>query len=103
MPKILSGGTFLEGRLDDLPGRRRDDEEGEAVPLDAPVQELDEGGDVVLQSHAASGFGQVLGSNASELGIVADEVRQLAALLDEVAAGEAGHLLLKARGADQLG
>ena len=100
---MWSGGTMPgERRLDDLARRRRDDEEREPVPVDAALEKVDERRDVAAQPHAPAGFLEVLAPHAAELRIVANQVGELAALLDEVAPGQPVDLLLEAGGANQL-
>src|SRR5437588_3259168 len=51
----------------------------------------------------ASGLDEVLAPHAAKLGIVADEISELCALLHEVARGEARDFLLEGADAEQLG
>jgi hypothetical protein len=53
--------------------------------------------DVLLQTHSPSSLDQVLPAHATELRIVAKQVRELGALLDQVDPGQAGDLMLKVR------
>ena len=57
---------------------------------------------LLAQPDAPAGLLEMLATHAAELRIVADQVRELAPLLHQVAAGEAVDFLLKARRADQL-
>ena len=56
----------------------------------------------LAQADAAPRLDQVLLAHAAELGVVADEVGQLPALVHEVARGQALDLRLEIGGADQL-
>src|SRR5204863_8763319 len=76
---------------------------GEPAARDALLQKLRERRDPVAQVHTPSGLDEVLAPHAAKLGIVADEVSELCALLDEVTRGEARDLLLEAANAEQLG
>src|SRR5439155_8582108 len=99
---VVGGDDALEGGFDDRLGRRRDHPEQEAAPVDAMVEELDQALDVVLEMHPLARLDQMLAAHAPELRIVAKQVRELGALLDEVDAGESRDLLPEARGTDQL-
>ena len=70
--------------------------------MEAALEEFDERRDIVPEPHAPAGLLEVFPPNAPELGIVANQVRELAALLDEVAAREASTFCWKPRGADEL-
>src|SRR6185369_1147197 len=78
------------------------DEEGELAPLHAPLEELDEGGDVPPEVHAPAGLDEVLPSDAPELRVVPDQVSELRPLLDEVDPRQARDLLLERGSADEL-
>ena len=72
------------------------------MPLDAAIEKVDERRDVAAQAHAAPGLVEVLAPDAAELRIVTNQVGELAALLDQVAAGQPVDLLLEPGGADHL-
>jgi hypothetical protein len=55
-----------------------------------------------LESHAPARLNQVLAAHAAKLGIVADEVGELASLLDEIAAGKTGDFVLETGNAKEL-
>ena len=99
---MVRGHDALERGLDHRPRRGRDDVEREAILVGAGIETLDEALDVFLQSHPLPGLDQMLAAYAPELGIVAQEVRELGALLHEVNVREAGNLFSKVRYADQL-
>ena len=65
------------------------DVERELDALDAPLQEVEQLGDVLLQAHAAARLDEVLPPDAPEVRVVTDEVRELAALVDQVATARA--------------
>ena len=91
-----------ERGLYDLAGRRRDDEERESMPVDAAFEQVHERRQVAPQTHATARFLEVLAPDAAELGVVANQIRELAALVDHVAARETVDLFLESRCADQL-
>ena len=92
----------VERRLDHLARRGRDDEEREPVTLDAAREEIDELRNVVLQPDAAAGLDQVLAPDAAKLRIVPDQIRELSALMDEIAAPPVPRPSLELRDAEQL-
>src|SRR5688572_3086705 len=98
---MLRGHDALERGLDHRFGRSRNDIEREATFVGARIEVLDEALDILLQSHLPPGLDQVFATDAPEFGIVTKEVRELGALLHEVALGKAGDFLLKVRYADQ--
>jgi hypothetical protein len=65
--------------------------------------EIDQGRDRVLQPDAAAGLLQMLAAHTSEFRIMADQVGEFTALLNEMAAGETGHSLLESLDAEKLG
>ena len=67
--------------------------------VEAALEELDQRRNVAGAAARAAGLDQVLAPDAAELGIVANQVGELAPLLDEVAPGQAVDLLLETRGA----
>src|SRR5690606_27828908 len=78
------------------------DVERERDAVDAALEEVDEGAQSTLETHALAGFGEVFATHAAVFGIVTDQVGELTALLHQVAAGEAGDLLFEAANAEQL-
>ena len=62
-------------------------------PVEPALQKLDQRRNVVAQPHPPAGLDQMLAADAAELGIVTNQIGQLAALLHEVAAGQAVDLL----------
>jgi len=54
---------------------------------DAALQQIDQRRNVAAQANPPAGFLQVLATDAAELGIVADQIRQLPTLLDQIALG----------------
>ena len=84
-----------ERRLDHFARRRRDHEEREPAALEAALEQLDERRNVAAQPHPPARLPRCSRPHAAKLGIVADQIGQLAALLDEVAAGQARDLLLE--------
>ena len=91
-----------ERRLNHLARCRRNHEEREPVAVDALREHVDERGDVAAQPDPAPCLFEVLAAHAAKLRVVADEICELAALMHEVAASEAGDLFFKTRGADEL-
>src|SRR4029078_12829774 len=89
-------------RLDHLAGRSRDHEEREPAALEPAVQELDERPDVMAKADPPARLHQVLAPNPAEFGIMPNQVRELAPLMNEVAPGEPVDLLLEAVGAKQF-
>ena len=81
---MVRGNDALEGGLDHRSGRGRDDVEREAIVVDADLETVDEALDVLLQADLLSRLDQVLAAHASERGIVAEEIRELGALLHQV-------------------
>ena len=82
---MLGRDDAFERRLDHLPRRGRDHEEREPVAVDAALEELDQRRNVAAQPDPPAGLLEVLAADAAELGIVADQVGQLPALLHQVA------------------
>src|SRR5207249_12161292 len=72
------------------------------ILVGASLERRDEALDVLLQSHLLACLDQMLAAYAPELGIVAKEIRELGALLDQVNVRKTGDLLAKVRHADQL-
>ena len=72
------------------------------MSFDASLEEVEQRGNVAAQPHATARLFEVLAPHAAKLRIVPNEVRQLAALLHEVAARKPVDLLLEPRRADQL-
>jgi hypothetical protein len=56
--------------------------------------------DVVFQTDALPGLDQVLATNATEIGVMQDEVREFSTLLNQIDAGKALHLLVERVKAD---
>src|ERR1700686_1312568 len=82
-------------RRDDLAGCRGYHEERKAVPIDAPAQEVNQSRYRALESNTATRLDQVLVANATEFRIVADEIREFSALLNQIAAGKASDSIVK--------
>ena len=99
---MIGGHGALERRLHHFLRRRRDHEERELEPVEAALEKVHERGDVAAQPDAPAGFDEVLAAHAPELRIVANQVRQLAALLHEVARRQPLDLLLEIRDPEQL-
>ena len=98
---MWSGGNDpLERRLDRPPRapprRRRTRTRGLSIPWS---QDLDEPAEVVLQADPLARLHEVLAAHPPILGVVEQQVGELASLLDEVDLGQARDLLLEARGA----
>ena len=72
------------------------------MPVDAAVEQVHERRYVAAQAHAAAGLLEVLAPDAPEFRVVTNQVRQLAALLDQVAPCQSVDLFLETGGADQL-
>src|SRR5690606_33622073 len=81
----------FEGSADDLPGRSGDDEERERASFHLRGEQVHEVPDITLQPDAPAGLDEVLAPDTPELRVVAEQVGQLAALLDEIAARETGY------------
>ena len=92
----------LQGLEDDLLRRGRDDVEIEAVAVDALRQHGRQEGHVPLEPHAAADFEQVVSGDAAVLGVVAQQVGELRALLHQVEPGERGHFFAEARDPEQV-
>ena len=88
--------------MDQFARRGRNHKEREPVTVGAAFETLDQGRNVRSQAHELARLDQMLAPHPTELGIVADQIRQLAALLDQVAAGEAVNLVLEIRYAQEL-
>ena len=100
---MWSGGTTpSKRRFDDLTRRGGDHAKREAVSVDPRRQELEQPRNVVLQPHPAASLDQMLAPDASKLRIVTDEIGELAALLNQIAARQTRYFLFKARGANQF-
>src|SRR5207247_619928 len=91
-----------ERRLDQLFRRCRNDEEGKAVPVESAIEEIDERSNILAEADPASRFNQVLAPNHAEFRVVTDQVRQLSALLNEIARAEPVDFLAKVRDANQI-
>ena len=91
-----------ERGLYDLARRRRDDEEREPMPVDAACEQVHERRQVAPQPHATSRLLEVLAPDAAELRVVANQIRELASLVDHVAARQPVDLFLESRRANQL-
>ena len=72
------------------------------MTVDAALEEVDQRRDVAAQPDPPPGLDQVLAPDAAELGVVTDQVGQLAALLHQVAARQALDLLVEVGDAKQL-
>ena len=92
---MLGGDDAGERGLDELARRRRDDEERKREAVQAVLEKVDQRRDVLPQPDPPARLDQVFPPNASELRVVPDQVRELAALLDEIARGEARDLVLE--------
>src|SRR2546425_12624617 len=99
---VLRGHEALQGRLDDRLRRGRNDVEREAMAVEAAVQYLDEPPNILLQANSLSRTDQMLSTNATEFGIVPQQVGQLGALLYKVDVRQTGDLLHEARGTNDL-
>ena len=100
---MCDGSTMpLQRRLDDFLRCGGNDEELEAVAVDALGEALGEQIDVRLQPDATADLHEVLAPHAAVLGIVQQQIRQLAALLHQVEARQTGDLLDEARRPEQL-
>src|SRR5258705_12600540 len=100
---MWSAGTMPSSAdSDHRPGRGRDDIEREVILVGAGLERRHEALDVLLQSHLLACLDQMLAAYAPKLGIVAKEIRELGALLDQVNVRKTGDLLAKVRHADQL-
>ena len=71
-------------------------------PSKPAIEEVDQRRDVVPQPDQPARLDQVLTPDAAELGVVPNQVGQLAALLHEIAPRQAVDLVLKVRGPDEL-
>jgi hypothetical protein len=100
---VLGGDRPGERGLHEFLRRRGNDKEREADAVETPRQKLDERRDVAAQADAAAGLDQVLAADAAKLGVVADQIRELAPLLHEIRRRKALDLALKIRHADQFG
>ncbi len=69
--------------------------EGEAIPLRAAAQKIDERRDRALETNATTGFHQVFTANAAKFRVVPDQIGGFAALLYKVAAGQPRNTILK--------
>ena len=69
----------------------------------AVVEEVDKRSNRPFQTNPPASLDEMFMTHAPELRIVADEIRQLSALLHEVAFGEALDLPFEARDAKNLG
>ncbi len=72
------------------------------MAVEAAVQYLDESPNILLQANSLSRTDQMLSTNATEFGIVPQQVGQLGALLYKVDVRQTGDLLHEARGTDDL-
>ena len=72
------------------------------MAVEAPVEELDQRRDVAPQPDQPARLDQVLAPDAAELGVVPNQVGQLATLLHEIAPRQALDLLLKTPGPEDL-
>ena len=92
---VIGGHDAVERRDHDFARRGGHDIERELVAFDAARQEFDEGLEAAFQAHAPAGFDEVLAPHAAELGVVPDQVGELAALLHQVAVREARDLVFE--------
>ena len=57
---------------------------------------------MILEPDAPTGFREMFAADASKLGVVPDEIRELSALVHQVAAPQSLHLCFESRHAEQL-
>lgn len=72
------------------------------MALDPVPEQAHQQPDVALEAHPPADLHEVLAPYRAELGIVTQKIGQLAALLDQVGAGQAGDLLRERRAPDEL-
>ena len=99
---VIGGDDAVERGLDHFLRRRGHDEERELKPVEAAIQEVDERGNAAAQPDAPARLRQVLAADAPERRVVANQVRELPALVDQVARGEAVDLALEIRHAEEV-
>ena len=92
---MVLGDEAFERRLDHFLRRGGDD-------VERAVEHRRQEPDVVLEAHAPAGLEQVFAADAAELGIVQEQVSELAALLDEADSGQSGDALVEAADAHHL-
>ena len=98
---VIGRDDARERRLDHFPGAAEITKKEKRWPS-SPARAVDERRDVLRSRTAPPGLLEVLAPHAAELGIVTNQVGQLAALLHQVVAGQPLDLVLERRGADQL-
>src|ERR1700730_65973 len=91
-----------QSRSHDFARGCRDDEERETVAIETPLKKLGQSRYPGFQSDASARFHKVFMANTAKLRVVPDEVRELPALLNEVAACEPRDPFLKAADPQQL-
>src|SRR6266550_2380255 len=98
----LGWDDAFEGRVHDLLRGRRHDIEVELIPVDATRETFDEHVDVSLAANAAPDIDEIIAPYAPELGVVAEQIRQLGTRLHEVESREAGDLFGEVDQAERL-
>src|SRR6202043_1261202 len=86
----------------DFPRCRGDHAEGKATAIQAALQKPDQFRQRSLEPHPAACLDQMLPPHAAKIRVMADEIGQLATLLNEVATREARNLLLETPDAEEL-
>ena len=99
---MIGRDDAVERGLDHFLGGGGHDEERELEPVQAAVQEIDELGNAAAQAHAPARFRGVLAADTPERRIVANQIRELPALLDQVARRQPVNLALEIRYAEQV-
>src|SRR4029077_13442467 len=97
---VLFGNDSFERRLNNFLRRGGNNVERNSEIVGEVVERVREELHVVLQTDALPGLDQVLATNATEIGVMQDEVRKFSTLLNQIDIGQAFHLLVERVKAD---
>jgi len=99
---MCAGDHSRKRRPNHFSRRCGNNKERELAAVESPFEKVDERSNVGAQPHTATGLLEMLLSNAAELRIVPNQIRELSTLLHEVRPREAIHFLLEVRRTYQL-
>src|SRR5262245_35942813 len=99
---VIRRHDVFERRLDHLFWRRRDDVKRKLITFDSVVQYFGQQSDVLFEPDSLTGFDQMLFADATEFGVVQQQIGEFASLLSEADPRHSRDPLFKTRYAKYL-
>src|SRR5262245_14629266 len=99
---VIGRYDVFERRLDHLFRRRRDNVKRKVITFDPLAQYFRQQPDVLLEPDSLTGFDQMLFANATEFGVMQQQIGKLASLLRKVDPRHSRDTFFKTRYAEHL-